>query len=72
MGYFISQDIYANLSYSSTKSKFKRQHLIQALGTTIFYQINKKWFGSLTYSSEILDEDYHSNLNCKIGYSFDY
>jgi len=72
IGYFISQDIYANLSYSSIKSKFKRQHLIQALGTTIFYQIDKKWFGSLTYSSEILDEDYHSNLNCKVGYSFSY
>lgn len=72
MGYFISQDIYTNLSYSSTKSKFKRQHLIHLLGTTTFYQINKKWFSSLTYSHEILDEDLHNNLNFKLGYSFNY
>ncbi len=72
IGYFISQDIYMNISYSTTKSKFKTQNLIYALGTTIFYQIDKRWFTSVSYSSEILDEDYHNNINCKIGYSFNY
>jgi hypothetical protein len=72
IGYFASTNLYYNLSYSSTKSKFIKQHLIHALGTTIFYQINKKWFSSLTYSNEILDKDLHNSLNCKIGYSLSY
>jgi len=69
-GYFISKSLYANISYSSTKSKFIKQHIIHNLSTTIFYQINRKWFSSFSYSNEILDEDVHNSLDCKIGYSF--
>jgi len=36
------------------------------------YRILYFEFSGINIDSEILDEDYHSNLNCKIGYSFDY
>jgi len=70
LGYFISGSLYSNISYSTTDSKFQTQHLIHTIVTTIFYQINRKWFTSLSYGNEILDEDLHNSVNFKIGYSF--
>jgi len=70
IGYFLSKNLYANLSYSSTKSKFSEQQLIDTLSSTIFYQIDEKWFTLFGYSNEILDDDFHNSIDCKIGYSF--
>ena len=69
-GYFITKKLYGSLSYSINRSKFKTQHLISIIDTTLFYEINKKWFTSLHYSNELLDDDLHNSFNCTIGYSF--
>lgn len=68
-GYFFSNDFYANFSYAYTQSKFTDQHSSHSLGTLIYYKINKKWFTTISYSHEILDEDLHNAFNIKIGYN---
>jgi len=68
-GYFISKKLYGHFSYSNARSKFKSEHNIQSLSGTLFYQLNKKWFTSLSYQHEIDDEDLHNRINLKFGYS---
>jgi len=68
VGYFITSDFYASLSYNLEESKFKDEHNIQAISSTLYYKINEKWFTSLYYKRQIADEDIHDNLIFKIGY----
>ena len=69
-GYFFNNDIYANLSYSYKESKFKSQHNINLLQTTIFYKFDDHYFGTLSYGHQILDHDLHNSLSINIGYTF--
>ncbi|MEA2028197.1 MAG: hypothetical protein U9N49_04415 [Campylobacterota bacterium] len=69
-GYFFSDDLYANLSYSYKQSKFASQHDIHLLQSTIFYKLNENYFATLSYGHQILDHDLHNSLNINIGYSF--
>jgi len=69
-GYFFTDDLYANLSYSYKESKFSSQHDIQLLQSTIFYKFNENYFGTLSYGHQIFDHDLHNSLSINIGYSF--
>jgi len=68
-GYFLNKTLYGHVSYSNSNSKFVEEHNIQIVSATLFYQINPKWFTSLSYHHEIADEDLHNNINIKLGYS---
>lgn len=66
-GYFFNKDFYINLAYSYSDSKFTFYHAAHTISSTLFYEINKKWFTTLSYSHEIEDE-LHNGLNIKFGY----
>jgi len=68
-GYFFSKEFYANIAYSNAQSKFRSNHHAQAINGTLFYQINKKWVSTLSYSHEIEDDDLHNALNLTFIYS---
>jgi len=70
VGYFVSKKIYINLYYENDRSKFYVKHRINTLNSSLFYQFNRDWFGSIKYIHEILDEDLHNNINFQIGYTF--
>jgi len=69
-GYFWNNNLYSNISYSYKKSKFKSQHDINLLQTTLFYKINDKYFTTISYGQQIFDHDLHNNLSINIGYTF--
>jgi len=69
-GYFFTDDLYANLSYSYKQSKFASQHDIHLLQSTIFYKLSDHYFGTLSYGHQIFDHDLHNSLSINIGYSF--
>jgi hypothetical protein len=66
--YSITEDIYANLSYSYAENKFTLNHNEQNVIATLFYKIDKRWFTTLSYSHQIEDDDLHNALHMKIGY----
>ena len=66
-GYFFNKNFYANLSYSFSQSKFKNNEHINALSSTLYYKINKRFFTTIQYQREIGDEDLHDRLSFKIG-----
>jgi len=66
-GYFLTKNFYLNLSYNYSESKFTLNYAAHSLGTTAYYQINKKWFTTFSYSREF-DEDLHNVFNFTIGY----
>lgn len=66
-GYFFTKDFYVNLAYSYTKNKFTVNHPAHSIGSTLFYQINEKWFTTLSYSHEIEDE-LSNSAGIKFGY----
>ena len=70
VGYFFTSNIYANLVYTEQKSKFESEHKSTSFSSTLYYKINQKWFSTLYYKREILDEDLHDALLFKIGYHF--
>lgn len=70
-GYFIAKNLYGSLTISHAKSKFKSQEAFESISTTLFYQIDKTWFTSLTYAYKILEENHNSNnIYLKLGYTF--
>ncbi len=69
-GYFFTKDLYANLSYTYTTSKFIPEHASKAMGGVMYYEINQKWFATLSYSQDIDDEDNHHSSNFTLGYRF--
>ena len=68
MGYFFTKKFYLNASYSKGRNKFTNEHGIESLSSSLYYKINKKWFGTLFYDREINDEDFHETINMKVGY----
>ncbi len=68
LGYFFTNNFYANFSYNYLKSKFTTEHASNTLSSTLYYKIDEKWFTTLSYSREIADDDLHDALNFKIGY----
>jgi hypothetical protein len=68
VGYFITDKLYLNLLYSDESSKFVSEHNIRTVSSSLYYKINKKWFTTLYYKREVLDEDLHDNLNLTVGY----
>jgi hypothetical protein len=68
VGYFFTKKFYTNLSYSKGENKFTNEHTIESLSATIYYKLDKKWFGTLFYDREINDEDFHETINLKVGY----
>ncbi|SHO80696.1 hypothetical protein MNB_SV-15-299 [hydrothermal vent metagenome] len=69
-GYFWSNDLYSNISYSYKQSKFQSQHNLNLLQTTLFYKFNEQYFATISYSQEILDDDLHNAFSINIGYTF--
>jgi len=67
-GYFFTSDVYLNLLYSDESSKFVGEHRIRNISTSLYYKIDAKWFTTLSYSREVLDEDLHDNLMFRVGY----
>jgi len=67
-GYFFTDSFYTSLSYSYSQSKFSTEDSAKSVSGTLYYKINKKWFTTLSYSREIVDEDLHDSFNFKIGY----
>ncbi len=68
-GYFFTKHLYANVTFGLSESKFTNEHTARSIGTTLYYQINKKWFSTISYTTEI-DEDVHNTFNIKVGYKF--
>jgi hypothetical protein len=66
--YSITEDIYANLSYSYAENKFTVNHDEQNIIATLFYKIDERWFTTLSYSHQIEDDDLHNALRMKIGF----
>lgn len=69
VGYFFTDDFYMNIMYSDESSKFVSEHRIRAITGSLYYKINEKWFTTLYYKYEILDEDRHDNLLFSVGYT---
>ena len=69
IGYFFTDNFYLNIIYSDENSKFVSEHNVRAVSGSLYYKINKKWFTTLYYSYEVLDEDKHDNLLFSIGYN---
>lgn len=69
-GYFFTQRLYANFSYAYEESKYRDEHAEHSLSGTLFYQVTDKWFATLYYKQDILDEDLHDELYFGIGYKF--
>ena len=69
-GYFFTKNFYANLAYHQGRSKFTNEHNIESLSSSLYYKIDKKWFGTFFYDREVNDEDFHETVNFKIGYKF--
>ena len=67
-GYFFSKNLYANIILSDESNKFVSEHHIRAITTSLYYDIDEKWFTTLYYKRELLDEDLHDNLLFSIGY----
>ena len=67
-GYFFTNNFYMNILYSDESSKFVGEHRIRKISSSIYYKIDKKWFTTLSYSREVLDEDLHDNLMFRVGY----
>jgi len=68
-GYFYNKDLYMNISYTYTQSKFKNSEADNAIMTTIFYQITDKWFTSITYSHELYEKAVDNSINLHLGYN---
>ena len=68
-GYFFTENFYMNLIYSDESNKFVSEHRIRAISSSIYYKIDEKWFATLYYKYEVLDEDRHDNLLFTIGYT---
>lgn len=68
-GYFFTDNFYMNIIISDESSKFVSEHRIRAVTSSIYYKINKKWFSTLYYKREVLDEDRHDNLLFTVGYT---
>lgn len=68
VGYFFNKNLYMNLTYSDESSKFVSEHNIRAVSSSLYYKIDEKWFATLYYKREVLDEDKHDNLLFTIGY----
>ena len=68
-GYFFTDNFYMNLTYSDESNKFVSEHRIRAISSSIYYKIDEKWFATLYYKYEVLDEDRHDNLLFTIGYT---
>ena len=68
-GYFYNKDLYINLSYTYTQSKFVNGEIDNAIMTTIFYQITDKWFTSITYSHELYEKTIDNSINLHLGYN---
>lgn len=68
-GYFFTENFYMNIIYSDETSKFVSEHRIRAISSSIYYKIDEKWFATLYYKREVLDEDLHDNLLFTIGYT---
>ena len=69
VGYFFTNDLYMNIIYSDERSKFVSEHNIRAFSSSLYYKINEKWFTTLYYKYEVLDEDRHDNLLFSVGYN---
>jgi len=69
VGYFFTDNFYANLIYSVERSKFIGEHHIQELSSTLYYRIDKHWFTTLYYKREPFDDDLHENILFSVGYS---
>lgn len=67
-GYFFTENFYLNILYSDETSKFVSEHNIRAIAASLYYKINNKWFTTLYYKREVLDEDLHDNLLFSVGY----
>jgi len=70
VGYFFTKDFYANISYHKGQNKFTNEHKIESISSSLYYRIDKKWFGTFFYDREINDEDFHETANFKIGYKW--
>lgn len=69
IGYFLLPKVYVNVAYGYSERKFREEHPIQTIQGTLFYQLNDRWFTTLSYGNELFDEDLHSNLSIKLGYT---
>jgi hypothetical protein len=68
-GYFFTKEFYINASYSYSDTKFVNYHKIKTLSSTLFYQLDEKWFISCTYSRELEDYESHDAFSIRLGYS---
>lgn len=68
-GYFFTPSLYGNLSLGVSQSKFTNEKTTTDIGTTLYYRINKVWFGTLSYSREP-DHARHDAFHLKLGYKF--
>jgi len=69
-GYFFTKKLYTNVAYHKGQSKFTNEHDIESLSSSLYYKIDKKWFGTFFYDREINDEDFHETVNFKLGYKW--
>jgi len=67
-GYFFTENFYMNIIFSDESNKFISEHHIRSITSSIYYNIDSKWFTTLYYKREVLDEDLHDNLLFSIGY----
>jgi hypothetical protein len=68
-GYFLYEELYANISMNISMSKFKREKTLKTIGTMIIYQIKKSYSISLSFHKEI-EENKHNLFNLGINYKF--
>ena len=68
-GYFYNKDLYINLSYTYTQSKFEDNEIDNAIMATVYYQITDKWFASITYSHELYEKGIDNSMNIHLGYN---
>ncbi len=70
VGYFFTKNLYADVSFAYAESKFVIEDAAKSIGGILSYDINDKWYTTLSYNQDILidDGDSHYALNFTIGY----
>ncbi len=66
-GYFFNRDLYVDLSFDLSQSKYRDTATHRTLIATLFYQVSSKWYITAEYSRE-LESQTHETIGFSIGY----
>jgi len=70
IGYYIAQNLYANVSYSSSNSIYVTSKDIQTASIYTYYSIDEHWFSTFSYARGVSKSASKNYLSWRLGYFF--